>query len=69
MATIGLAGDPGEFAQVARLLTTNNPKPRTTIPSHMRPGAPILAEGNRELDRLGIGGLMFVPQLRTVYEY
>ncbi len=69
LAILGLAQDPPEFAQVARLMTTNNPKLRTVIPSHMRPGAPILVEGKRELDRLGIGGLMFVPDLKTVYEY
>jgi L-ascorbate metabolism protein UlaG (beta-lactamase superfamily) len=69
LAILGLAGDPPEFAQVARLMTTNNPKLRTVIPSHMRPGAPILADAKRELDRLGIGGLMFVPEVRTVYEY
>ena len=23
----------------------------------------------RELERLGVGGLMFVPDLKTVYEY
>ena len=69
LAILGLAQDPPEFAQVARLMTTNNSKLRTVIPSHMRPGAPILTEGKRELDRLGIGGLMFVPELRTVYEY
>lgn len=69
LAILGLAGDPPEFAQVARLMGTNNPKLRTIIPSHMRPGAPILADGKRELDRLGIGGLMFVPELRKVYEY
>jgi hypothetical protein len=69
MAILGLAGDPREFAQVARLMTTNNSKLRTIIPSHMRPGAPILAEGKRELDRLGMGGLMFVPELKEVYEY
>jgi hypothetical protein len=69
LAILGLAGDPPEFAQVAHLMTTNNPKLRTIIPSHVRPGAPILAEGKRELDRLGIGGLMFVPNLKTVYEY
>ena len=34
-----------------------------------RPGAPILAEGKKELDRLGIGNLMFVPELRKAYEY
>jgi len=58
-----------EFAKVARLLNTNNTKLGTVIPSHMRPGAPILAEGKRELERLGIGGLMFVPELKKVYEY
>lgn len=63
LAILGLAGDPPEFAQVARLMSTNNPKLRTVIPSHMRPGAPILADGKKELDRLGLGGLMFVPEL------
>ena len=69
LAILGLAQDPPEFAHVARLMTTNNPKLRTIIPSHMRPGAPILTEGKQELDRLGIGGLMFVPELRKAYEY
>jgi hypothetical protein len=69
MAILGLAGDPREFAQVGRLLNTNNPKLRTIIPSHLRPGAPILAEGKRELERLGIGALMFVPELKKIYEY
>ena len=69
LAILGLAQDPPEFAHVARLMTTGNPKLRTVIPSHMRPGAAILTEGKRELDRVGLGGLMFVPELRTVYEY
>jgi len=69
LAILGLAGDPPEFAQVAHLLTTNNPKLHTVIPSHMRPGAPILTDGKRELDRLRIGGLLFLPELRKVYEY
>jgi len=69
LAILGLSQDPPEFAGVARLLATGNPKLRTIIPSHMRPGAPIIAEGKRELDRLGLGGLMFVPELKTVYEY
>ena len=69
LAILGLAQDPPEFAHVARLMTTNNPKLRTIIPSHMRPGAPILTEGKQELDRLGIGNLMFVPELRKAYEY
>lgn len=69
LAILGLAGDPPEFAQVARMMTTNNPKLRTVIPSHARPGAPILSEGKRELDRLRIGALMFVPELKKAYEY
>ncbi len=69
LAILGLAGDPPEFAYVAKMMTTNNPKLRTIIPSHMRPGAPILADGKRELDRHGLGGLMFVPDLRKIYEY
>ena len=69
LAILGLSADPREFAHVARLMATNNPKLKTVIPSHMRPGAPVLAEGKRELDRLGLGELMFVPKLRTVYEY
>ena len=69
LAILGLAGDPPEFAEVAHLLTTNNSKLRTIIPSHMRPNAPILADGKRELDRLRMAGLMFVPELRKVYEY
>jgi hypothetical protein len=50
-------------------MSTNNPKLRTVIPSHMRPGAPIIAEGKQELERLGIGRLMFVPELKKQYEY
>ena len=69
MIILGLAGDSREFAQVARLLSTNNPKLRVIIPSHLRPGAPALVEGKRELDRLGIGQFMFVPELKKVYEY
>lgn len=69
LAILGLSGDPPEFAEVARLLTTNNPKLKTIIPSHMRPGAPIIAEGKQQLDKRGLGGMMFVPELRKVYEY
>ncbi|HLN87188.1 MAG TPA: hypothetical protein VK200_12010, partial [Candidatus Limnocylindrales bacterium] len=72
LAILGLAPssyDPPEFAQVARLMTTNNPKLRTIIPSHFRPGEPIMADGKRELDKLGLGGLMFVPELKKAYEY
>jgi L-ascorbate metabolism protein UlaG (beta-lactamase superfamily) len=69
LAILGLTNDPPEFAQVARLLSTNNPKLRTVIPSHMRPGAPVIAEGKRELDKHGLGGMMLVPELRKAYEY
>ena len=69
LALLGLAQDPPEFAQVARMMATNNPKLRTIIPTHMRPGAPILTEGKSELDKLGLGGMMFLPDLRKVYEY
>jgi hypothetical protein len=40
LAILGLTGDPPELAAVAKLLTTNNPKLRTIIPSHMRPTRP-----------------------------
>jgi hypothetical protein len=50
-------------------MSTNNPKLRTIIPSHTRPGAPILAEGKRELERVGLGSMMFTPELKKVYEY
>jgi L-ascorbate metabolism protein UlaG (beta-lactamase superfamily) len=69
LAILGLFGDAPEFAEVAHLMTTNNPKLRTVIPSHIRPNAPILAEGKKELDRLGLGNLMFMPELKKVYEY
>jgi L-ascorbate metabolism protein UlaG (beta-lactamase superfamily) len=69
IAILGLSSDPPEFAQVAKLMSTNNPKLRMIIPSHMRPGAPIIAEGKRELDKHGLGGMMFVPELKKPYEY
>lgn len=69
LAILGLVSDPREFAYVAKMMTTDNPKLRTVIPSHMRPDAPIVAEGKRELDKLGLGQLMFVPELRNAYEY
>jgi len=69
LVILGLTTDPPEFAQVARLLATSNPKLRTIIPSHMRPDAPVIAEGKRELDRLGLGSMMFVPELRKPYDY
>jgi len=68
VAILGLT-DPPEFAQTARLMSMDNPRLRQVIPSHMRPDAPILAQAQQEMDRLGLGHLMFVPQLRTVYEY
>ncbi|MGO4676608.1 MBL fold metallo-hydrolase [Bosea sp. 2YAB26] len=69
LAILGLAGDPPEFAQVARLLTNGNPKLKRVIPSHMRPDAVILKEGKKELDQLGLGNLMYVPKLRAIEEY
>ena len=69
MVILGLTNDPPEFAQVAKLLSTNNPKLRTIIPSHMRPDAPVLSYGKQELDKLGLGGMMFVPELKKPYEY
>ncbi len=68
MAILGLT-EPPEFAQVARLMAMNNPKLRTIIPSHIRPGAPILDQARQELDRVGLSELLFMPELRTVYQY
>src|SRR5262249_9870702 len=61
--------DAAEFAQVARLIKQDNPKLRTVIPSHMRPGAPILNQARLEMARLGLAELLFVPELRRVYTY
>jgi L-ascorbate metabolism protein UlaG (beta-lactamase superfamily) len=69
LAILGLSGDPREFAQVAKMMSTNNPRLRTVIPSHMRPDAPIVAQGKSELEKLGLGQMMFVPELRKAYEY
>jgi L-ascorbate metabolism protein UlaG (beta-lactamase superfamily) len=69
LAIVSLIGDPREFAQVSRLLATGNPKLRTIIPNHMRPDAPIVAQGKSELEKLGLAQMMFVPELRKGYEY
>jgi len=69
LAIMGVANDAAEWAQMAQLLATNNPKLRTVIPSHNVPGAPILDEARQELNRLGLGDLWFAPELRTTYEY
>lgn len=68
LAILGLT-EAAEFAHTARLMSMDNPKLRTVIPSHIRPGASILGEARQELDRVGLGHLMFMPELRTVYEY
>jgi len=68
LAILGLT-EAAEFAKTAQLMTTDNPKLRTVIPSHIRPDAPILNEARQELDRLGLGYLYFMPELHTVYEY
>jgi hypothetical protein len=68
VALLGL-NHPGEFAQAARLLAMENPKLKTVIPTHIRPGEGIIRQAEQEMDRLGLGHLMFLPELRTVYEY
>jgi L-ascorbate metabolism protein UlaG (beta-lactamase superfamily) len=68
VAILGLT-EPAEFAQVARLIASDNPKLRVVIPSHIEPGAPILDQARVELERVGLGGLLFMPELRTAYEY
>jgi hypothetical protein len=68
VAILGLTEAP-EFAQVARLMAMNDPKLQTIIPSHIRPRAAILSQAQQELDRLGLGGLLFMPELRRIYEY
>jgi hypothetical protein len=50
-------------------MSMDNPKLRTVIPSHIRPGAPILSEAMQEMDRLGLSHLMFMPELRVAYDY
>ena len=50
-------------------MTVGNPKLKRIIPSHMRPDAPILNEGKKELEALGLAHLMYVPKLRTTEEY
>lgn len=70
LAILGLTGSSvNEFVQVARLLSTDNPRLRTVIPSHIQPGSPNLAAASQELERLGLGHLLVVPELRVVYEY
>jgi L-ascorbate metabolism protein UlaG (beta-lactamase superfamily) len=68
LAILGLT-EATEFAHTARLLTMDNPKLRTVIPSHIRPGAPILNEARQAMEALGLGQLLVTPELRTVYEY
>jgi L-ascorbate metabolism protein UlaG (beta-lactamase superfamily) len=68
LAILGLT-EAAEFAHVARLMTMDNPRLRTVIPSHIRPGAPILNQARQEMQRLGLDHLMFLPELRRVYEY
>jgi L-ascorbate metabolism protein UlaG (beta-lactamase superfamily) len=68
VAILGLT-EAVEFAHTARLMAMDNPRLRTVIPSHIRPEASILNEARVEMDRLGLGHLMFVPEIRRVYEY
>jgi len=66
---LGLTNDPKEFARVAKLMSTNNPKLKQVIPSHQRPNAPILDAGKRELEAVGLGDKWFLPELRRAYDY
>ncbi len=68
VAILGLTEAP-EFAQVARLMSVQNPRLRAIIPSHIRPNDPILDEARVELDKVGLGNLLFMPELRQVYEF
>jgi L-ascorbate metabolism protein UlaG (beta-lactamase superfamily) len=69
LAILGVWNDPAEFAQVARLMATDNPKLRTVVAAHIRPGLSTADEARGALDQLGLGHLMFVPELRTAYEF
>ncbi len=68
VAILGLT-EPAEFAQVAKLMSMNNPSLRQVIPSHIRPSDPIVRLGQTELERIGLGNLFFLPELRTPYDY
>ena len=69
LAILGLAQDPPEFAAVARMMSANNPKLKTIYPSHMRPDAPIVAEGRQALAKYGLDKLLVVPELRKPVEF
>ena len=69
VAILGLTNSAQEFAMVAKLMATNNPKLKQVIPSHQRPNAPMLEEGKKALEAVGLGDKWFLPQLRLAYEY
>ena len=69
VAILGLTNSAQEFAMVAKLMATNNPKLKQVIPSHVRPNAPILAEGKKALEAVGLGDKWFLPELRRAYDY
>jgi L-ascorbate metabolism protein UlaG (beta-lactamase superfamily) len=69
VAILGITNSAQEFAQVAKLLSTNNPKLKQVIPSHQRPNAPVLEQGKKELEAVGLGDKWFLPELRRAYEY
>ena len=69
VAILGLTNSAAEFAQVAKLLATNNPKLKQVIPSHQRPNAPVLEDGKKALEAVGLGDKWFLPDLRIAYEY
>ena len=69
VAILGLTNSAQEFAQVAKLMSTNNPKLKQVIPSHQRPNAPVLEEGKKALEAVGLGDKWFMPELRRAYDY
>jgi L-ascorbate metabolism protein UlaG (beta-lactamase superfamily) len=69
VAILGITNSAAEFAQVAKLMATGNPKLKQVIPSHQRPNAPVLEEGKKALQAVGLGDKWFLPDLRKAYEY
>jgi hypothetical protein len=69
VAILGITNDPIEFARVAKLMATNNPKLKQVIPSHQRPDAAVLDAGRQALQAVGLGDKWFLPELRKAYEY
>lgn len=69
VAILGITNSAQEFAQVAKLMATNNPKLKQVIPSHQKSDAPVLQQGKKELEAVGLGDKWFLPELRRAYDY